>query len=350
MYRVNDQILAYNQESLDTLAKAFYIDLKLLCNDNKAMMEKIRVDVLNNIKSFNIYKYNSGPISFEKDCLGYCTRDEDDKIILNVYAKNDEKEDEIYVVYRMMHELFHCIQAYFGDILYDNNIIDNNILTKPHFGGIYQEDLNNSDNNNFYGVLFLETMVDMLCQLALTYNSKEESDYNKILFTNIRYLFNSGYSKYIPLGRILMLACQNKPIDYNDSLEKGLIHSIIDKDNNINNEYMYGFIVDPLHFERYFDKYTSPGNFKFLCTKLDNMLEKNVISKNLIKYYLDTVYKFLDSKNYDLLLNKKINYDEYNELFLNFYNLYDKTLEFYGLNNSNGKLDSNKVLKKSRTS
>lgn len=206
----------------------------------------------------------------------------------------------------------------------------NNGAKKLVYNGlIIEEKLN--DKFNYYGELMNEIGLDFLANICLMkkYKTIATKTYNDLLYTST-WIYNKR-KHFRTIIRLLILAMNNDfnhiCVKFNKSFIdnkiylrtiKGYLYQTVPA-----NDFLYGLIYDGLYTEKQFDKYSSKGDYKLLCEKLDDLYHNNIIDKSIIKEAIIIITAMYKNKIYYLEHYKVIN----DEIKKNLFNKFDIILK-----------------------
>ena len=249
------------------------------------------------------------------------------------------------LVHTESHELFHMFSSLIPGLMKDNkNVLIENGLKYYNTLGYYASF--DGFNQLYYGEMFCETLTDMLSAIAVnTYNPmfKNEVCANDVLRKNYsNWKSNvSGYTFFTSLTRLAIAAFSNDPnSDFDDMIKnkKNIFFGRMKGRNGqilMKNDMLYGYIADPLHTKREFEKVLGEGMYdKFnlvIDSAFNSALEKQVMDAKVIKNYLKILPTFLNKK-IDMYEKKGIfNKEDSIKIINNFNRVWNEVKKEYGI-------------------
>ena len=349
-------IIADNGVNKTLFSEAYDCNLKLICVGNDNLKSKLLSRVNDKLKTVKIVSKpneivnNTKPgvtttnfnheINFQrdKDIIKSVNIDiYDSKFYTRFYIKN--------LLHTEAHELFHMFSALVPGIMKNNkNIYYENGNLYYNCIGNYMVYKNNESVE--LGLMFTETLTDLLATISLnTYSPHyyKRDTANKILRTNhfVGIENISDYTFFTSMTRLALAAFNNDPnVDYDSMILNGqnLFFSRIKGRNGqilMKNDLLYGYMADPLHTKREFEKIIGPESYDKFIYALDevfkNALNTNSIDKDKIKLYMKVLPNFLN-----LMLKKYkqlgiFNDDDIVKITSNFNKIWNEIKKEYGV-------------------
>ena len=254
-----------------------------------------------------------------------------------------------YSWHNMVHELVHFMGKPDRDTI-ESEITGNS--DKSELGGAQIFDFN---TNSEYGNFFNECGADLIAEMAMTTsiecretnpNIKSADD---IIYTGNRYQ-KTDYDSLSTIARLMTVAMDNN--FSNQSYDK-MIHSdsgLIDRqvqmvnqetgqiiDTVPTNDYLYAMSGHGKHLEEQFDKYSENGNYREMCSVLDNEIkaiqksENHTMDKDKIKEQLLKIADMVNNKMYILQSDKCITQEQKNAFVGRFNLVFNQALQEYDI-------------------
>ena len=187
---------------LDLIEKGINYNVWLMCGNNIEYQKLLRDILIKKCVKLNIIGKTDKHDILSKQTLGYCSADEHQNYTIEMYGYKNSTSTKQKLIHESVHEFCHAMQH----IMCDNSksYDFNGYRYYAHGGVIIEEDINKKSFSK-YGVMFCETVTDLLTSIALVYQdhsySKSDLDADKILTQNYFKIANNdlvidGYTIY----------------------------------------------------------------------------------------------------------------------------------------------------------
>lgn len=309
-----------DSRDIELVEKGINYNTWLMCGsntDNQNLLKTILIDKCANLNI--IGKRDKHPILSTRT-LGYCCADENQNYTIEMYGyKDSTAEEQKKLTHESVHEFCHATQYVMCDS--SKYYHYNGCKYYVHGGTIVEEKVAEKKFSN-YGVMFCETITDLLTSIAIVYNeSNHRLNADQILTHNYRNmakdgLILDGYSIYTSIARLAIAAFNNGiNFSYDNILRSGrsiITAKVTDRLGNTKplNDMLYGIMFNSRHIEDCYDKYMGNNSYYELCSKLDTMLKREQTNPFTIKEVMQSLAVFHNKKNQDLFTSGAITQDE----------------------------------------
>ena len=281
-----------------------------ILENNLELIEAFKKEFNRRVELIRIYPNGKETKTLNYKRPGRCFK-KNDKIYIEMWGyKNAFEKQYDWLEYQGIHEFAHC----FIDILSELKnkvIVKNNIYLSNNMGLIAEKDENgNLINQHYYGKLFNETMIDLIC-IMINNNGQIDKIFNTN-YVNWHIKVNkTSYLKFTTITRLFIASFANTSINYQKIYQKGF--SIF---NGKVNDFLYGIIFNPLYIDEKFDFFMGDGAYRLFCEQLDRLFINNLNSKKIDSNEVKEIFNIIEEFFY-----KRINYYLENKL------IEDKILE-----------------------
>ena len=323
-----------DSRDIELIEKGINYNVWLMCGDNIEQQKELKNIFVGKCTKLNIIGQKDKHPILSSGTLGYCCADENQNYIIEMYGYKDSTiEEQKRLTHESVHEFCHAMQH----IMCDNSkFYDYNGYRYYVHGGTIVEEKLEEKKFSRYGVMFCETITDLLTSIAIAYNENNHRlNADQILTHNYRNiakygLILDGYSIYTSIAR-LAIAAFNNGINYSyDSILKSgqsiITAKVTDRLGNIKplNDMLYGIMFDSRYIEDCYDKYMGNNSYYELCSKLDTMLKREQSNPFIIKEVMQSLAVFHNKKNQDLFTSGAITQDELIESTSFFNNIFNE--------------------------
>lgn len=323
-----------DSRDIELIEKGINYNVWLMCGDNIEQQKELKNIFVGKCTKLNIIGQKDKHSILSSGTLGYCCADENQNYIIEMYGYKDSTiEEQKKLTHESVHEFCHAMQH----IMCDNSkFYDYNGCRYYVHGGTIVEEKLKEKKFSSYGVMFCETITDLLTSIAIAYNENNHRlNADQILTHNYRNiakygLILDGYSIYTSIAR-LAIAAFNNGINYSyDSILKSgqsiITAKVTDRLGNIKplNDMLYGIMFDSRYIEDCYDKYMGNNSYYELCSKLDTMLKRKQSNPFIIKEVMQSLAVFHNKKNQDLFTSGAITQDELIESTSFFNNIFNQ--------------------------
>ncbi len=275
-----------------------------ILGNNIELIEAFQKEFNKKVEIIKIYPNGKITKTLNYKRPGRCYK-HNNKIYIEMWGyQNANQKQYDWLEYQGIHEFAHC----FIDILTELKskvVIKNNIYLSNSMGLIAQKDQNgNLINQHYYGKLFNETMIDLICVMI-----NNNMEINQILNSNydnwhIKKINETSYLKFTTITRLIIASFANTSVNYQNIYQKGF--SIF---NSKANDFLYGIIFNPLYIEEKFDFLMGDGSYRFFCVQLDKLFIDNLNVKKIDSKEIKKIFNIIEN-----FFTKRINYFLENKL------------------------------------
>lgn len=365
-------VIVSNNTSNLLFDDAFLCDLNLICLGNKKL-EEILYNSYNSKKGKLVFcdkenEYVSERIPgktrsiINKHKMIHKEKDYLDSVDVYIYEAGKSTKN---ILHTDAHEIFHVFSAIIPTIIEGNNnsYISNNSIYYNSMGSIGM--YNNRGVHN-YGIMFKETLTDILARLSLTrFNNefdntissndilkKSDSDYES-------YGANSGYTAFTYLTKLAIAAFSNdKDADFDNMIKNGknIFFGRKKAPNNekiFKNDLLYGYLANPLHIKEKWEEINGINSYDEFCSEIDNTfstyLNTGIIDCNNLYLHMAKITEYMN-KRVDHYLNiGRLSFEEALSITNNYNKVWKEVNDEYNKLEKNYKSNIFNRLKTSKT-
>lgn len=186
------------------------------------------------------------------------------------YGTSSDIKQNIFIT---LHELTHVILTPINksEIKEQNGIISSQAMTKL-----------NTKENTFYGMAFTESFCNILAKIAII--NRESGNIDNYMINGLNNYVYNYYEPFEDITRLLIMASRNDFLKYNfnDIINKGINVILELPINKPYSTFINSALNNDFSMEDEFDGFTIKGEFKNMCTELDNEMLKININEDII--------------------------------------------------------------------